>query len=79
MALYKNGNYLGKSEDAAFDHVYSPGQVPPHSGIYRCLGCHREVVAEQSRQLPPQNHHQHSTQQGAVRWQLIVYADHNPK
>lgn len=79
MALYKNGQYLTKSEDAAFDAVHKPGQTPPHSGIYRCRGCGREVVAEEGRQLPPQNHHQHTTQQGDVRWQMIVYADHREK
>jgi len=35
MALYKQVEYLTKSEDAAFDAVHKPGQVPPHSGIYR--------------------------------------------
>jgi len=79
MALYKDGNRLTKSEGDAFDKIYSPGQAPPHSGIYRCPGCGREVVAEESRQLPPQNHHQHTTQQGAVRWQMIVYAEHREK
>ena len=80
MALYKYGEYLTKSEDASFDAIYKPGQAPPHSGIYRCMGCGREVVAEEGRQLPPQNHHQHDIkQQGDVRWQMIVYADHRPK
>jgi DNA-directed RNA polymerase subunit RPC12/RpoP len=51
----------------------------PHSGIYRCMGCGREVVAEESRKLPPQNHHEHSSAQGKIRWRMIVYADHKPK
>jgi hypothetical protein len=63
MALYKFSNYLIKSDDNSFDMEYKPGAAPPHSGIYRCLGCGREVVAEESRQLPPQNHHEHSTTQ----------------
>jgi hypothetical protein len=79
MATYERPQYLAQITHAAFNTWYSPGQVPPFSGIYRCLGCGREVVAEQSRQLPPQNHHQHSVQQGTIRWLLIVYADHNPK
>jgi len=70
MALYKQDQYLAKSSDPAFDGTHKPGQVPPHSGIYRCDGCGREVVAEQGRQLPPQNHHQHTTQQGQVRWRM---------
>jgi len=79
MALYKYGNLLTQSQDAAFDAVHTPGQIPPHSGIYRCVGCGREVVGEHGRTLPPQNHHQHTVQQGAIRWRMAVYADHNPK
>ena len=79
MALYNNGTYLTKSDDKAFNSDYSPGTQPPHSGIYRCMGCGREVVAEENRQLPPQNHHQHTTAQGSIRWRMIVYADHKEK
>ena len=79
MAIYKNGVYLTQSQDTAFDIDYEPGGHVPHSGIYRCLGCGREVVAEEARKLPPQNHHEHSPTQGKIRWRLIVYADHTPK
>lgn len=79
MALYKNSSYLAQNNSDAFDTIYNPGAQPAHSGIYRCMGCGREVVAEQSRQLPPQNHHQHTAAQGSVRWKMIVYADHDPK
>jgi hypothetical protein len=79
MALYKYAEYLAKSDDASFDGIHRPGQTPPHSGIYGSTGCGREVVAEEGRQLPPQNHHQHTTQQGEIRWRMIVYADHRPK
>jgi len=79
MATYQNAQCLTRIEHQAFDTVYLPGQAPPFSGIYRCVGCGREVVGEQARQLPPQNHHQHTPQQGIVRWLLIVYADHTPK
>jgi hypothetical protein len=79
MAMYKNASYLTQVQDAVFDEDHKPGAVPPRSGIYRCTGCGREVVAEESRELPPQNHHQHTTAQGSIRWRLIVYADHRPK
>jgi hypothetical protein len=79
MAIYKHDNFLDHSEDTAFDPEHKPGTVPPHSGIYRCMGCGHEIVAEHGRQLPPENHHQHSTQQGSIRWRLIVYADHRQK
>jgi len=79
MALYKNINYVKQINSMAFDIDHEPGGIPPQSGIYRCGGCGREIVAEKSRPLPPQNHHQHTYQQGAIRWQMIVYADHEPK
>jgi hypothetical protein len=79
MALYSNGNYLTQSSDAAFGVEHSPGAVTPHSGIYRCTGCGREIVSEENKPMPPQNHHQHTYAQGAIRWRMIVYADHKPK
>jgi hypothetical protein len=78
MALYKRDPDVGRSNDAAFDKEYRPGSTPDHSGIYRCKGCGRDVVGEQARTLPPQNHHQHVQAQGAVIWRLAVYAQHEP-
>jgi hypothetical protein len=79
MALYKYSQYLTANQDGAFDKEYKPGEIPPHSGVYRCVGCGREVVAEENRLFPPQNHHAHSYQQGAIRWKMAVYADHQAK
>jgi hypothetical protein len=74
MALYKHGNHLTQTNDAAFDLIHSPGVATPHSGIYRCEGCGHEVASNAGNPLPPQNHHQHSTSQGPIRWYLLVYA-----
>lgn len=74
MALYKNIAYLKASTDDAFDKLYSPGANTPHSGIYRCEGCAKEIAANQGNPLPPQNHHQHTAAQGSIRWRMIVYA-----
>jgi hypothetical protein len=79
MALYKNRNFISQADDAQFDAVYHIGNITPFSAIYRCLGCGREIVSEGQRPFPPQNHHQHTPAQGAIRWQMIVWADHNPK
>jgi hypothetical protein len=79
MALYKYSAYISQNNDAIFDQENGPGTAAPRSGIYRCMGCHREVASNQLEPLPPQNHHQHTTTQGAIRWKLIAYADHNPK
>jgi hypothetical protein len=74
MALYKYSQFLGTSTDNAFDAIHNPGVATPHSGIYRCEGCGHEVASNAGNPLPTQNHHQHSTNQGAIRWRLAVYA-----
>jgi len=72
MALFKYDEFVKKTTHAAFDTVTGPGQPVPHSGIYRCEGCGQEIAANQGNPMPPQNHHQHSTTQGAIRWRLCV-------
>ena len=79
MALYKHAAFVTQADDAVFDNAHHPGTPAPLSGIYRCPGCGREDVSTQGHPLPPQNHHQHTANQGHVRWQLIVFADHRPK
>ena len=76
MALYKDATHLTQSADPAFDNISTPGTAAPFSGIYRCVGCHREVASNEGQPLPPQNHHQHLAAQGFIRWQLLLYADH---
>jgi hypothetical protein len=79
MALYKHQDFLGKSASAEFDKEHDPGDIVPLSGLYRCMGCGREIATNQRQPFPPQNHHQHTIAQGRIRWKLVVYADHNPK
>lgn len=79
MAWYKNADLLKKSNSEAYDLLHSPGSRVPHSGIYRCGGCGREIAANERDPFPPQNHHQHSTSQGLVRWRLTVFADGTAK
>ncbi|KAF1720998.1 protein L [Pseudoxanthomonas mexicana] len=73
MALYKHGNYLTQSQDAAFDAVHGPGTAAPHPGIYRCTSCGDEIAIAGGHTLPPQNHRQHNPANGQIRWQLLVY------
>ncbi len=73
MALYKNGNRLTQSQDAAFDALHSPGTAAPHPGIYRCTSCGDEIAIAGGHTLPPQNHKQHSPTSGQIKWQLLVY------
>ena len=74
MALFKYSQYLTKSDDRAFDAIHNPGAATPHSGIYACEGCGHEIASNAGNPLPPQNHHQHSTNQGPIRWRLVLYA-----
>ena len=73
VAFYKYSQYLSQSNDSKFDGTYSPGTPAPYSGIYRCDGCGSEAACNVTDPLPPQNHHQHSIQQGSIRWRLIVW------
>lgn len=73
MAMYKYGQFLEKSDDAAFDKLYKPGETVPHSGIYQCNGCHDEVACNAGDPFPPQNHHQHNNNT-LIRWKLLVYS-----
>jgi hypothetical protein len=79
MATYKYSYYIDLSNSEEFDKTHNPGDTTPNSGIYCCEGCGREIVSERNQSFPPQNHHQHSYQQGSIRWRLAVYADHHPK
>jgi hypothetical protein len=78
MALYKYDQFIHLNADTIFDEIHKPGVAAPRSGIYRCEGCAKEVASNQGEPLPPQNHHAHTTQQGLIRWRLVVYAQHNP-
>lgn len=72
MASYKYSSILSQIQSDAFDSFTGPGIATPYSGIYRCEGCGKEIAANQGQPMPPQNHHQHSTAQGTIRWRLIV-------
>jgi len=74
LAQYKHGQYLTQNQHAAFDELLSPGTTATNAGIYRCAGCGDEIGIAKGHTLPPQNHHQHAPGQGAIRWQLLVFA-----
>ncbi len=79
MALYKYGSYFQESKDTAFDTDHIPGNSAPYAGIFRCMGCGREIGIASGHVLPPQSHHSHTSTLGIIRWRLIAYADHEPK
>lgn len=73
MALYKNGQLLTQSADAAFDAKHTPGKEAPYPGIYVCTSCGDEIAIAGGHILPPQNHKQHDPSRGPILWQLLVY------
>lgn len=73
MAFYKYDRYLTKDDGSKFDEIHEPGESTPHSGIYRCENCSHEVVSVVTHPLPPQNHHQHESGRGPIRWRLVVW------
>ena len=73
MALYKHGNRLTQSQDAAFDAMHAPGMDAPNPRIYRCTSCGDEIAITGGHTLSPQGHRQHNPANGQIRWQLLVY------
>jgi hypothetical protein len=74
VAFYKYNKHVVSIDLPVFDSIQKPGDKATHSGIYRCEGCGKEIAAVHLAQLPPQNHHKHSSGQGDIRWRLIVWA-----
>jgi hypothetical protein len=79
MAAYKEAKYLTKAYDPPYDLDIATAMAAPFAGIYRCMGCGREIVSDHGDALPDQNHHSHTASEGAIRWRLIVFADQDPK
>lgn len=74
MALYADAAHVQKVDNQdAFTAVHKPGQIVPHSGIYRCVNCGDENACNKSNPFPPQNKHQHQNQQ-PIGWRLLVLA-----
>ncbi len=40
----------------------------------RNVSCGDEIGIAKDHTLPPQNHHEHASSVGRIRWQLVVYA-----
>lgn len=57
-----------------WNELYSPGETVPHSGIYRCVNCGKEITSNEYDPFPPQNDHQHPKNE-SIKWQLIIRTD----
>lgn len=74
MALYCDASNVQKVDSqAAFTQIHQPGQIVPHSGIYQCVNCGDENACNKNTPFPPQNKHQHPSQQ-PIGWRLLVFA-----
>ena len=72
MAFYKYPKFLTQNGNSEFDNFHHPNTPAPYSGIYRCEGCGQSATFIKDKNIPPQNHHQHSQAQGSIRWRLVV-------
>ncbi len=74
MSWYIDNSAMVNSDGAKdwWKTEYSPSDTVPVSGIYRCLGCKREVTSNDDDRFPPHDHHQHTSDQGSIRWKLNV-------
>ena len=61
-----------KTELKHWNDVHRPGEEIPHSGIYFCTGCNKEIACNEGDPFPPQNHSQHSHSAPPIRWKLLV-------
>lgn len=78
MAWYIDKTKVKQSTETQLAHwnaVHTPGSTVGDSGIYYCTGCGKERACNEGDPFPPQNHHQHSKDQGDIRWKLRVRAE----
>jgi hypothetical protein len=75
MAIFKEKQFLIEETEATnpyFDGDHQPGETAGQPGIYRCMGCGREIAIAEGHTLPTQ----HGAGSHTIRWRLVVYADH---
>lgn len=78
MANFLYKQFIEQIDHQLFDRNHRPSESAPRAGIYRCMGCGREVAVGEGATLPGPGHHDHGSEDGTPRWRLIVYADHRP-
>ena len=75
MAWFIDSDRVKRSTKTELKHwndVHRPGEEIPHSGIYFCTGCNKEIACNEGDPFPPQNHSQHSHSAPPIRWKLLV-------
>jgi hypothetical protein len=79
MAFFKSQDHLVQTQDPLFDATHGSGATAPMTGIYRCVACGAETVAERNSPLPAKTHHVHSPSSMRYSWQLVAMARESPK
>lgn len=52
-----------------------PSDQVPHSGIYKCTSCNKEITSNKGDKFPPQNHHQRGSNLSSIRLKIIIFTD----
>ncbi len=71
LAYYKHIHHFAVQTGTEFDDVHAADTPAPLSGVYRCEGCGRSIIARNGALLPSADHHAHSDAR-KVEWRLIV-------
>lgn len=71
MAYYQNANSLIQLSDPRFDKTFRADETVDFAGIYKCVGCNREIAVDY--RFPSEEQHPHSESEGEVLWKLIVW------
>lgn len=74
MATYLVGTNVkpNATNSQEWQALHGPGSEVPHSGIYACTECLKEVACNAGDKFPPQNHDQHGPNSKTVSWKLLV-------
>lgn len=71
MAYYKHIKDLTVQSGSEFDDILAAGAPAPLSGLYRCEGCGRSLIARNGAPLPLNDHHTHMDAK-RIEWRLVV-------
>lgn len=72
MVFLKRQAFWQESAEEALDILVACDVITPYSSIYRCEACGHEILSTKGAPMPSAAHHQHSYNQEAIRWRLIV-------
>jgi len=76
MVWHRYNRFMRKAkEHPRWDETSAPGAKAGYAGIYRCLGCSREIAIQEGQSLPDAAAHPHGEKDGNIEWLLVVRAE----